>query len=379
VPSLAAIVLATACGEADQAQKVTPPEVGVVTVKAEPTPIRSELPGRTVASATSEVRPQVTGIIRNVPFKEGANVTKGQTLYELEDGPFRAAVGEASAAVTSAEAAVVSTGARAQRYAQLAKIGAVSQQDADDAQASYRQAVASVGQTKAALQTAQINLGFTRVTAPISGRIGRSFITQGALAIAGQAQALATIQQLDPIFVDVTQSSAEMLRLTRALSSGGVLPAEAPVTLTLPDGSDYGRGGTLEFTEQVVNQQTGSVTLRAVFPNTDRLLIPGMFVRAQVTEAIDPNAILAPQQGISRNERGLPTAFVVGSDDKVEQRILETRQAIGDKWVVTSGLSPGDRVIVEGLQRARPGAIVRPVEPAAPATAAAPSAAGSGG
>jgi membrane fusion protein (multidrug efflux system) len=375
-----AIVLA-ACGNGDQAEKAPPPEVGVVTVKAEPTPIRTELPGRSVASVTSEVRPQVTGIIRNVPFREGATVRAGQTLYEIDDAPFRAAVAQATAALASAEATVVSTKARAERYAQLAKIGAVSQQDSDDAQAAYQQAIASVGQARANLQSAQINLDYTKVKAPITGRIGRSFVTRGALVTAGQTQALASIQTLDPIFVDVTQSSADLLRLTRALTSGGFVSSEAPVTLTLPDGSEYGHGGTLEFSEPVVDPATGSVTLRATFPNPDGLLLPGMFVRAYVTEAIDPNAILVPQQAVSRNQRGQPVALVVGPDNTVEQRILETRQTLADKWVVTSGISPGERVIVEGLQRAQPGAVVHPVEAGTPATVAGPSPppAGSGG
>ena len=365
----------------DEAQKAPPPEVGVVTVKAEPTPIRTELPGRSVASVTSEVRPQVTGIIRNVPFMEGATVRVGQTLYEIDDAPFRAAVAQATAALASAEATVASTKARAERYAQLVRLGAVSQQDADDAQAAYRQAIANVGQGKANLQTAQINLDYTMVKAPITGRIGRSFVTRGALVTAGQAQALASIQTLDPIFVDVTQSSADLLRLTRALSSGGFVPSEAPVTLTLPDGSDFGHGGTLEFSEPVVDPATGSVTLRATFPNPDALLLPGMFVRAYVTEAIDPNAILVPQQAVSRNQRGQAIALVVEADNKVEERMLETRQTLGDKWVVTGGISPGERVIVEGLQRARPGALVDPVEAGTPAAVAGPSPppAGSGG
>jgi membrane fusion protein (multidrug efflux system) len=380
-PSVLTVMLMAACGEDDQAKMPAPPEVGVVTVKAEPTPLRTQLPGRAVASVTSEVRPQVTGIIRSVPFKEGATVRAGQTLYEIDDAPFRATVAQTTAALASAEATVLSTRARAERFGLLVRNGGVSKQDADDAEAAYRQAVANVGQAKANLQSAQINLDYTKVKAPITGRIGRTFFTQGALVTAGQTQALSSIQALDPIFVDITQSSADMLRLTRALTSGGVVPTRAPVTLTLPDGSEYGRGGTLEFSEPVVDPQTGSVTLRATFPNPDALLLPGMYVQANVTEAVDPNAILVPQQAVSRNQRGQPVALVVGAGNKVEERMLETRQTLGDKWVVTSGLSAGERVIVEGSQRARPGAVVNPVEGGTPATVAGPSPppAGNGG
>ena len=380
-PSIVTIMLTTACGDGDEAKMPPPPEVGVVTVKTEPTPIRTQLPGRAVASITSEVRPQVTGIIRSVPFKEGASVRAGQILYEIDDAPFRAAVAQAAAGLQSAEATVLSTKARAERFGLLVRNGGVSKQDADDAEAAYRQAVANVGQARANLQSAQINLDYTKVKAPISGRIGRTFFTQGALVTAGQAQALSSIQTLDPIFVDITQSSADMLRLTRALSSGGAVPTEAPVTLTLPDGSDYGRGGTLEFSEPVVDTQTGSVTLRATFPNPDALLLPGMYVQANVTEAINPNAILVPQQAVSRNQRGQPVALVVGPDNKVEERVVETRQTVGDRWVVTSGLSAGERVIVEGSQRARAGAVVNPVEAETPPTVAGPPApqAGNGG
>jgi len=372
-PFLLTIVLLAACSEAKQAEKPAPPEVGVVTVKAESTPLRSDLPGRTVNAATSEVRPQVTGIIRSVTFREGALVRQGQVLYQIEDAPFRAAVNQAAAALASSEALVVSTKNRATRFAQLAKDGAVAKQDSDDAQAAYGQAVASVGQTRAALQAAQVNLDFTQIRAPLTGRIGRTFATQGALVTAGQATALAAIQQLDPMRVDVTQSSADVLRLTRALSTGGAVASQAPVTLTLPDGSEYNQQGVLQFTEQVVDPATGTVTVRATFPNPESILLPGMYVQAHVTEATDPNAIQVPQQGVSRNPRGEAIALVVGSDNKVEQRILQTQQTIGDKWIVTGGLSPGERVIVEGLQRAQPGAVVNPVEAGPSAADATPS------
>lgn len=370
--AVSATLLLAACGQAEPEQgPPPPPEVGFVVLSTSSTAIRTELAGRTAAYATSEVRPQVSGIVRSRPFTEGAYVRAGQTLYQIDDAPYRAALQQAQAAVASAEASVFSTRAQSQRFAELVKINAVSRQEADDAEAAFRQATAAVAQARAQVRTASINLGYTRVTAPISGRIGRSTITQGALVTASQAEPLATIQRLDPMYVDVTQSSADLLRLRRQLSSGGVAPTSAAVTLTLPDGTEYGPGGTLQFTEPTVDEATGTVTLRAVFPNPSGLLLPGMYVRARVTEAIDPNAILAPQQGISRNPRGQATAIVVGANNRAEERIVTTGQAIGDRWQVTGGLKAGDRLIVEGLQRVQVGQPVRPV----PAGAARPAAA----
>jgi membrane fusion protein (multidrug efflux system) len=329
-----------------------------------------------VAFESSEVRPQVSGIVRARTFQEGALVRAGQVLYVIDPATYRAAVDQAAAGVASAQATVGSTQLQAQRYAELVKINAVSRQEADNAQAAYRQAVANVAQARAALQASRINLQYTQVRAPITGRIGRSTVTQGALVTGSQATALATIQRLDPVYVDIAQSSADLLRLRRQLSGGGAQPTRTPVRLMLEDGTEYGQSGVLQFTEPVVDPATGSVTLRAEFPNPAGVLIPGMFVRAVVTQAVDPNAILAPQQGVSRNEQGQPTALVVGPGNRVEQRILTTGQTLGDRWIVRSGLNPGDRLIVEGLQRAKPGAVVRPVPAGSPSRQPAPAAPG---
>ena len=347
-----------------------PPEVGVVTLAPEAAPLRTELAGRVAAFQTAEVRPQVNGVIRARLFQEGASVRAGQVLYEIEPAQYRATVDQAAAALASAQAAVGANRLQAERLAELVKINAVSRQEADNAQATYRQAVANVAQQRAALQAARINLGFTRVEAPISGRIGRSTQTQGALVTAGQATALTTIQRLDPVFVDVTQSAADLLRLRRQLAAGGAEPTSTPVRLTLEDGSEFGGAGVLQFTEPTVDPSTGSVILRATFPNPRGVLLPGMFVRAVITEAVDADAILAPQQGVTRDERGRPTALVVGPNNRAELRVLSTGRTVGDKWLVTGGLKPGDRIIVEGLQRAKAGQPVRPVpagsRPAAP-------------
>lgn len=362
IAASASVLLLAGCGPSEPEQGPPPtPEAGFVVVSASSTPLQTELAGRTAAYASSEVRPQVSGIIRSRPFTEGAFVRAGQVLYRIDDAPYRAALAQAQAAQSSAEATVASTRAQATRYAELVKINAVSRQEADDAQAGYRQAVAAVAQARAQVQTAQINLGYTTVRAPISGRIGRSTLTQGALVTASQTEPLATIQRLDPMYVDVTQSSADLLRLRRQLASGGAAPTSAAVTLTLPDGTEYPQGGTLQFTEPTVDEATGTVTLRAVFPNPQGVLLPGMYVRAKVTEAVNPNAILAPQIGVTRNMRGQPTALVIGAQNKAEERLLTTGAAVGDRWIVTSGLKAGDRLIVEGLQRVKAGEPVRPV------------------
>ena len=352
-----------------------PPEVGVVTLAPEPAPLRTELAGRVTAFQTAEVRPQISGVIRARLFKEGADVRAGQILYQIEPAQYQAVVGQAVAALSSAQATVEANRLQAQRFAELVKIDAVSRQESDNAQAAYRQALANVALQRAALQAARINLGFTRIQAPISGRIGRSTLTQGALVTAGQADPLTTIQRLDPVFVDVTQSAADLLRLRRELAAGGAEPVSTPVSLVLEDGSAYAQNGVLQFTEPTVDPSTGSVTLRATFANPGGVLLPGMFVRAVITEAVSPNAILAPQQGVTRDEQGRPTALVVGPNNRAELRVLTTGQTVGDKWLVTGGLKAGDRIIVEGLQRAKPGEAVRPVAagsrprpaPAAPA------------
>jgi membrane fusion protein (multidrug efflux system) len=347
-----------------------PAEVGVVTLQAAPVTLTTELPGRTSPYETSDVRPQVGGIIIARPFTEGTNVRIGQVLYRIDPAPFRAAYDQATAQLASAQANLTTTELKAQRYGELVKINGVAKQDYDDAEAAYKQADASVRQLKAAAQAARINLGYATITAPISGRVGPSTVTKGALVAPSQTAALTTIQRLDPIYVDVTQSASDLLRLRRALASGQLTggPKSVPVRLKLEDGSDYPQEGRMQFTDVTVDQTTGAVTLRALFPNPDGVLLPGMFVRAEVAEGVDPNALLAPQQGIARDERGLPTALVVGPDGKAQLRSLQLGQTVGDKWLIASGLAAGDRLIVEGLQRVKPGGAVHAVPFGAPPT-----------
>jgi membrane fusion protein (multidrug efflux system) len=355
-----------------------PPEVSVYGVHAEPVTLQTDLPGRTSPFEVSEVRPQVGGIIKARLFTEGANVRAGQVLYEIDPSTYRAAYDQAKAQLASAQANVLTAQAKADRYADLVKINAVSRQDYDDAEAVARQAAAGVRQQEAAVEATRINLGYTRVTAPISGRIGRSSVTQGALVTAGQADALTTIQRLDPIYVDVTQSAAELLHLRRDIAAGQLNAGgggSAVVRLTLDDGSVYPAPGKLQFTDVTVDASTGAVTLRAVFPNPNDELLPGMYVRAAVIEGVDPSGILVPQQGVTRDQQGDPTALVVDAQGKARLRVLHTDRAIGDKWLVSSGLSPGDRVIVDGLQRVRPDAPVKVV----PAGSTAPPPPGAGG
>jgi membrane fusion protein (multidrug efflux system) len=345
-----------------------PPEVGVVTLSAAPVTLTTELAGRTSPYETSDVRPQVGGIIIARPFTEGANVRAGQVLYRIDPAPYRATYDQARAQLANAQANVITAQNKAERYGELVKINGVSRQDYDDAEAAFKQASATVRQQQAAVQTARINLGYATVTAPISGRVGASTATKGALVTPGQTAALTTIQRLDPIYVDVTQSATDLLRLRRALASGQLTggPKSVPVRLKLDDGTDYPAEGRLQFADVTVDQTTGAVTLRALFPNPGGILLPGMFVRAQVAEGIAPNALLAPQQGISRDERGRPTALVVGPGGKAQLKSVELGQAVADKWLITSGLAPGDRLIVEGLLRVRPGQAVRAVAAGAP-------------
>jgi RND family efflux transporter MFP subunit len=346
-----AVVLLTGCGHKAPPPAPPPPKVSVVTVQAQAVPITTELPGRVAGYRTADVRPQVNGIILKRLFVEGSDVRAGQQLYQIDPAPYQASYDSAVAADASARAL-------AERYKPLAEANAVSKQDYDNAVASHLQA-------QAAVETARINLVYTRVLSPITGRIGRSLITEGALVTANQATVLATVQQLDPVYVDVTQPTTTLLRLQREAAAGLLKQNEAgkaQVRLRLEDGSDYGRPGTLEFSEVTVDEGTGSVTLRALMPNPARQLLPGMFVREVIQEGVRQGAVLAPQQGISHNQKGEPDALVVGPDNTVELRTLETDRAIGDQWLVTSGLKPGDRVIVEGLQSAKPGAKVVPEE-----------------
>ena len=357
--------LLAACGK-DQPPAPPPPTVGVVTLKNEPVTLTTELPGRIVAFETSEVRPQVSGVVRRRLFAEGANVRAGQVLYEIEDAPYRAALGQAQGALARAQASIEATRLQAARYQELVGINAVSRQEADNARASAGQARADVVAQRAAVQAAQVNLGFTRIRAPISGRIGRSLFTPGALVQSGQADPLATIQRLDRVYVDVTQSAAATLDLRAALRNGSVTrggPDSTRVQLILPNGATYPVEGRLQFSEVTVDATTGAVTLRATFANPDGTLLPGMYVRARLVEGTRTQAILAPQQGVTRNERGEAVAMVVGAGNKVEQRTLKTDRAVGDRWVVTEGLKPGDRLIVEGLLNLKPGTVVNPGPP----------------
>ncbi|MBP8883407.1 MAG: efflux RND transporter periplasmic adaptor subunit [Pseudomonas sp.] len=345
-----AMLSLTGCQESSAPQTQQTPQVGVVTLEAKPFALTSEVPGRTSAYRIAEVRPQVNGIIQKRLFTEGSEVKAGQQLYQIDPATYQAAF-------KSAQATQLSAKSLADRYKLLVADKAVSQQAYDEARAAALQA-------EAALEQARIDLRYTKVMAPISGRIGRSAVTEGALVINGQANAMATIQQLDPIYVDVTQSSKELLRLRRDLAEGRLQKASdsaAKVALKLEDGSHYAHEGTLEFSEVAVDESTGSVTLRAVFPNPDHLLLPGMFVHAELVSGVKQNAILAPQQGVTRNQRGEPTAMVVGADNKVELRVLKADRTAGSAWLVEEGLNAGDRLITEGLQFVQPGAEVKAV------------------
>lgn len=356
------------------------PAVTVLTVQAESVPVARELPGRTSPYLIAELRPQVTGIVKQRLFVEGSEVKAGQVLYQIDPATYQAAYDSARANLARAEANVEAARLKAERYAELVKIEAVSKQANDEAAAAQKQVQADVGSAKAALDKARIDLTFTRVSSPIAGRISRSAVTPGALVTANQAAALATVQQLDPIYVDLTQSSAELLRMRRDLESGKLQRTRGdtvPVQLVLEDGSLYGAEGKLAFSEVTVDEGTGSVTLRAVFPNPKGELLPGMYVRARLTQGMQNEAILVPHAAVSRDPRGNATVMVVNGENKVEPRIVKAEQSLGDKWVVTEGLAAGDRVIVEGLQKAKPGSPVQAQEAGATPTApaAAPAAA----
>ena len=350
-----------------------PTTVGYVIVQPTSVESVSELPGRTVAYESSQVRPQITGVIQKRFFTEGALVKRGQPLYQIDPSIYRAAANQARANVANAQATFAAAKIRADRYKPLADMEAISAQDYTDAVATQRQAAAQIGVNTAQLDSARVNLRFTTVPAPITGRIGRSLFTVGALVSATQADPLATIQQLDPMFVDIQQSSANLLALRRALAGGGAVPARAEVTLKLEDGTDYGIKGVVEFAEVVVDQSTGTVTLRARFPNPQGLLLPGMFVRAQFAQSIQKNAFLVPQTAISRDAKGNATLFVVGANNKAEQRTVKADRTQGQYWVVTGGLNGGERVITQGLANLRPGGSIKPVPANAPQPVKAPS------
>jgi membrane fusion protein (multidrug efflux system) len=376
IPSAAllAALLLSACGK-QTPPPPPPPKVGVVTVQMQSVTLTSELPGRTSPYESSEVRPQVDGIITKRLFREGEMVRAGQVLYQIDPAPYAAAAANARAALARANASIASTAALARRYGELVKINAIAKQDYENAIASANQAQADVGAQKAALQSAEINLRRTSIKAPISGRIGASTFTVGALVTAAQAQPLATIQRLDPIYVDINQSSVDLLKLRKSVLAGQVSRQgnAARVGLTLEDGSDYGLTGAFQFSDVTVAQDTGTVTVRALFPNPQGLLLPGMYVRAHLIEGTQAQGILAPQQAVTRNEKGNPTAYVVGAGNKLEIRELTASRAIGSNWLVTSGLKPGDRLVMDGTLMLQPGMPVDPVPwspPPAPSKAA---------
>jgi len=358
----------TGCND-NEAQQSAPqaPEVGVVTLKSAPLQITTELPGRTSAYRIAEVRPQVSGIILKRNFEEGSEIKAGVSLYQIDPATYQAAYDSAKGDLAKAQASANIAKLTLNRYQKLLGTKYISQQDYDTALADSQQANAAVVAAKAAVENARINLAYTKVTSPISGRIGKSAVTEGALVTNGQATALSTVQQLDPIYVDVTQSSNDFLRLKQELAAGKLKQenGKAKVQLVTSDGTAYTQEGSLEFSDVTVDQTTGSITLRAIFPNPDKTLLPGMFVRAKLEEGTNPDALLVPQQGVTRTPRGEASAMVVGKDNKVEMRQLTATQAIGDKWLVTDGLHDGDRVIVTGLQKVKPGVQVKVQEVAA--------------
>ncbi len=352
------------CGSQQAAPRPDPPEVAIVTVNPERVVLTTELPGRISAYFVAEIRPQVNGIIQELLFNEGSDVKAGSVLYRIDPAPYQAAYNNALAALAKSEANLPPVRLKAERFRELIGRKAISQQDYDNAEAALKQAEADIEYSKAAVESARINLAYTRITAPISGRIGKSNVTVGALATAYQGSPLATIQQLDPIYVDATQSSANLLQLKRNIAAGrikGTGPEQARVKLLLEDGTAYPQEGTLKFSEVTVDPSTGSFILRMVFPNPKHILLPGMYVRAIVQEGVVDRAILVPQQGISRDPKGNPVALVVDGSGKVEQRMITVARAMGDRWLVSEGLNPGDRLIVEGSQRVRPGASVKAV------------------
>ncbi len=338
-----------------------PVEIGYVTLTSRPVDLTADLTGRTVATQTAEVRPQVEGLIKAQLFTEGSLVKAGQPLYQLDNRLYLAARDQSQAQLQSAQASAVAAQAKVARYQRLQDDDAVAKQDLDDATAAAAEATATIAQNTASLQTANVNLGFTTVTAPISGRIGRSAYTRGALVTASQTTALATIQQLDPIYVDIQESSAALLDLRARLADGNQLPASATARLQLETGKTYPLAGRIEFAESVVDQTTGTVTLRARFPNPDGVLLPGMFVRVQTPQSVVRDGILAPQQGVTRDAKGNATALVVDAAGKVEARQLVVGQAIGNTWLVTQGLKAGERLIVEGTDKVKAGDAVKAV------------------
>lgn len=362
-----------ACGPSAPPQAPRPPpEVGVIELQPKPFALSTELPGRTAAYRLAEVRPQVSGILQKRLFEEGSTVTAGQALYQIDAAPYQAAVRRAEAELKRARATAEVARLKAERFAPLARSGAVARQDNDDVQATYQQALANVDAARAALEAARIDLQYTRIQAPIAGVISESYITEGALVTTGQAQMLARITQLDPIYVDIQRPTAEMLQLRREFEAGRLErtgPDSARIELLLEDGSVYPLPGRLEFSGVTVDPGTGSVNLRATFPNPQQLLLPGMYVRGRLNEGVEPAALLVPQRAVTRDAGGNASVLVVGKDDKLELRRIETRRAAGDAWLIGDGLSAGDRIVVSGPLRLQPGMQVRPVPAEAPAAA----------
>ena len=374
-PVLAAAAL-SACSKPPPPPVALVPEVATLVVTQQPVLLTTELPGRTAPYRIAEIRPQVSGLILRRLFTEGADVKEGQALYQIDPAPFQAALDNAQAALGRVEASLPAIQVRAARYREALAEKAVSQQDFDDASAALNQAEADIRYQRAMVETAKINLNYARVVAPISGRIGTSAVTDGAIVTAYQPTALATVQQLDPIYVNVPQSATDLLRLRRRLEAGQLRHDDSTanrVRLILPDGADYPLEGTLQFQDVSVDPTTGTVTLRMVFPNPNGVLLPGMFVRGLVQEGASERAILIPQQAVSRDAKGNPVILILDAAGKVGQRRIAVDRAIGDQWLVASGLAPGDRVVVEGVQKARPGAVVKEVPFAgAPRPGAAP-------
>lgn len=359
---VAAVSFITACGQAPSGQR-SPVEAGFVTVAAEPVAVTSELPGRLEAYKIAEIRARVAGVIQKRIFVEGSDVKEGKVLFLIDPRSYQASRDNAAAALARAQANQAQADIKLKRYGPLVEIDAVSKQDYDDATAAQKQAAADVAAARANLTNAKLNLEYAHVAAPISGRIGRSLVTEGALVGQTDATLLATIQQIDPIYLNLTQASAEIMRIRRAIQSGQLASASQnsmKVTLVLEDGTVYSHPGKLLFSDITVDPTTGEIAVRAIFPNKERMLLPGMFVRARIEQAVNENAILVPQQAVQRTTEGA-NVMIIGEDNKVQVRVVKTGASVGTKWVVNEGLQPGDRVIVEGLQKVRPGAPVTPV------------------
>ncbi|SFH99691.1 membrane fusion protein, multidrug efflux system [Collimonas sp. OK307] len=375
--AIAVLSAVAACGKKPDAQGAPPPPgVSFITVAPERLALTTELPGRLEATRIAEIRARTAGIILKRSFREGSDVKSGEVLYRIDPAPMQAAYESAQATLARAEANLTTATLKAQRYKPLVDVNAVSKQEYDDTVAAQKQAAADVASAKAARQTASLNLGYATVTSPISGRIGKALVTEGALVGQGEATQLATVQQIDPIYVNLTQSSTDILKLQQAMKSGQLQSAgqsQAKVTLKTEDGSTYPQSGKLLFSDLTVDPTTGSVTLRAEFPNPDHSLLPGMYVRAKLEQAVNDSALTVPQQAVQRDLNG-SSVFVIGADNKVAVRPVKADTAQGDKWIVTDGLKSGDKVIVDGLQKVKPGAVVKP-SPWNPTAAAAPAAA----